>query len=122
MNSILNAEYTLLKKNLLFIILVISAMFVSLAEKSEAFVYNDTENIFSFSKTATSNVFFADCSFDLSDALPAHLLLDTDKNPYITKKHFSYLRFPNETQSDITYSLLSISPGMNQFRSTVLRI
>lgn len=121
MNSIYT-DYIFLKKNLLFIIFIISAMFVSLAEKSEACIYNDTENIFSISKAASDNIFFADCSFDLSDALAAELVLDTDKNPYLNKKYFSHLRFPADTQSVIIYSILSISPGMNQFRSTVLRI
>ncbi len=123
MNFRLYSDYILLKRNLLLFVVAISVVFASLSEKSEASIYNNSQDETSFCKTVHQNIFFSDCSFDLSDALPVHHILDTDKNPLATKKsNFSYIRFTNDSRPDIINTSVCYSLHLNQFRSTVLII
>lgn len=115
-------DYILLKINLLFFIIAISTMLVSLSEKSEASIYNTSHNETSFSKSVSKDTFFSDCSFDLSDAMPVHHIIDNDKHPLASKKNFSYIRFSDNTRTDIAYTSVCSSNHLNQFRSTVLQI
>lgn len=122
MNSRLYSEYILLKRSLLFFIVAISSTFVSLSEKSEACIYNNSQDETSLSKIVSQNIFFADCYFDLYDALPVHHIIDTDKYSLASKKNFSYIRLPDNTSTDIVDTSVCNSNHLNQFRSTVLLI
>ncbi len=116
------SDYFLLKICFLFFIIAISVMFISLSEKSESCIYNTLHNETSFSKSVSKNTFFSDCTFDLSDALPVHFIIDNDKNPLAGKKSFSYIRFFDNSRTDIVYISTYSSNHLNQFRSTVLLI
>jgi len=122
MNSSLSTDYASLKRNFLFFIIIISTMFVSLSEKSEACIYNTSQEQTSFSKTAPQNSFFSDYHIDLSEALAVYHFLDTDKNPLASKKSFSYIRLPDNTRPKITNLSVCNTLHLNQFRSTVLLI
>jgi len=117
-----SADYISLKRNFLFFIVVISTMFVSLSEKSDTCIYNNSQNEISFSKTFPQEAFFSDCNFDLSDALPVYHVLDSDKNLLANKKCFSYIRFHDYAHHDTTYKSVCNSLHLSQFRTTVLLI
>lgn len=122
MNTRLSSDYISLKLNFLFFIVVISTMFVSLSEKSDSYTHSNSQSETSISKTFPRESFFSDCSFNLSDALPVHHILDSDKNPLSSKKSFSYIRFHGNARPDIIYKSVCNSLHLNQFRSTVLLI
>jgi|GEM_PF-2694939 hypothetical protein len=122
MNSRIFADYIVLKRSLLFFIVAISTTFVSLSEKSDACRCDNSQGETSFSEIVPQNIFFSDCCFDLSDILPVHHILDTDKNPLASKKNFSYIRFHNDSRSDTTYTSVCNFLYLNQFRSKVLLI
>ena len=86
MNSRIFADYIVLKRSLLFFIVAISTTFVSLSEKSDACRCDNSQGETSFSEIVPQNIFFSDCCFDLSDILPVHHILDTDKNPLASKR------------------------------------
>lgn len=97
-------------------------MFISLSEKSEACIYNTSQEQASSSKTTPQNSIFSDYHIDLSEALAVYHFLDTDKNPLASKKSFSYIRLPDNTRPKITNLSVCNTLHLNQFRSTVLLI
>ncbi|HEX3020568.1 MAG TPA: hypothetical protein VHP36_09705 [Chitinispirillaceae bacterium] len=118
----LSKDKILLKKNLFFLLFLVSTVISSLAENSEACKLDHFRDISSFSSSSSYSTFFSDRSFVLSDALSFDLVQDTDKNPLINKKQSSFYYFADNTQTTILNTHFRYSPAKSRFLSTVLRI